>query len=523
MSEDVKQLVGDVRTREVTREDGTLEELNAVHAIIDNVGGKTVIATREPSLLDPLKKVWVYQTKTDFLLRYSNRYMFIEVPDGIGGTRTQSVPLGQWWLRHRGRAQYRGVTFEPKEPRVSYGRLNLWQGWGVEAAPGDWRLIQRHIADVIADGSREFAEYVIRWIAWAIQNPDKQAEVALVLIGEKGAGKGTLARALQRIFGAHAFQVATPDEVVGRFNAHLADCVLLIADEAHWVGGEKQKACVGRLQAMITEPRLAIEQKGIDIFQVRNVLHIMMLAEPGWVIPAGRHERRYAALEVSEARLGDTAYFKALHQQINEGGAEAMFYDLKRVVLGDWHPREIPQSLLHSAALQKQQGYSMSALEQWYLGLLQDGRLPKATDKRPNRALTKDLIKHAGDRFPRLRLDLTEVALANFLDQDAGKGVGNVCAKARTSAHNGWSFSPLGECREVFEKFFGPQRWDPARIEWVAPIDPSSLDVIIGEELEVLPALPAPTPQAPTLADLGFGFTPKPTPGRSVLNIRRRV
>jgi hypothetical protein len=271
-----------------------LEAMNKEHAIIDNVAGKAVIASWEPSELDTSKKTVVYHSKTDFLLRYSNRHMSLEVPDNKGGTKTQSLPLGQWWLAHRGRRQYRGVTFEPGRPPIINGCLNLWEDWGLVAKQGDWGLIWQHIDQVIASGNPVFAEYVKRWIAWAIQNPDKQAEVALVLIGEKGAGKGTLARCLQRIFGAHAFQVTTPDEVVGRFNAHLHNCVLLIADEAYWVGGDKQKACVGRLQAMITEPYLSIEPKGIGIFKVRNLLHILMLAEPGWVIPAGRHERRCA-------------------------------------------------------------------------------------------------------------------------------------------------------------------------------------------------------------------------------------
>jgi ABC-type cobalamin/Fe3+-siderophores transport system ATPase subunit len=90
------------------------------------------------------------------------------------------------------------------------------------------------IETVIAGGNREFTDYIIRWIAWSIQNPDRQAEVALVLIGEKGSGKGTLAECLQRIFGLHAFQVSSSDEVIGRFNGHLQDTVLLIADEAFW-------------------------------------------------------------------------------------------------------------------------------------------------------------------------------------------------------------------------------------------------------------------------------------------------
>lgn len=83
------------------------------------------------------------------------------------------------------------------------GCLNLWQGWGVEGKPGDWSLIWQHIEEVIAGGNKVFADYLVCWVAWSIQHPDQQAEVALVLIGLKGAGKGTLVRCLQRIFGVH--------------------------------------------------------------------------------------------------------------------------------------------------------------------------------------------------------------------------------------------------------------------------------------------------------------------------------
>jgi hypothetical protein len=147
---------------------------------------------------------------------------------------------------------------------------------------------------------------------------------------------------LQRIFGAHAFQVTSGEEVIGKFNGHLQDCVLFIADEAYW-GDDKR--CVGRLQGMITEPYLPIERKGFDLILVPNYLHVVMLAEPGWVIPAGRYERRYAALSVSDRRREDREYFRALHRQIKEGGAEAMMWDLQRMDLGDWHPREIPREL----------------------------------------------------------------------------------------------------------------------------------------------------------------------------------
>ena len=253
--------------------------------------------------------------------------------------------------------------------------------------------------------------------------------------------------------------------MIGRFNGHLQDCVLFVADEAYW-GGDKR--CIGRLQAMITEPKLTIERKGIDTFEVRNMLHIVMLAEPGWVIPAGRYERRYAAFAVSTVKRGHRPYFRALHHQIHNGGAEAMFYDLRNLDLQGWHPREIPEALLTNPALQKQQSHTQPPLEQWYLMLLHNGKLPGALKARPNTAYTRSLMDDAIDRVPRLRWDLSDVGLRNFLTDEARIGV--VCTKYRTAFANGWSFPPLSECREAWSKRYGPTKWDTDMTDWGEPV-----------------------------------------------------
>lgn len=438
--------------------------MNERHAIIDNVGGRTVIAGWEPSPLDPTQPIVVFQNKESFLLRYSNRQATIEVPDARGGSRQMSYPLGQWWLGHPERRQYRGITFLPSGDKVINQCLNLWRGWGVEPKAGDWSLIRDHIEVALAGGNKEFADYIVRWIAWSIQNPDAQAEVALVLIGAKGAGKGTLVRCLQRIFGAHAFQVTSREHVIDKFNGHLQDCILFVADEAYW-GGDKR--CVGRLQGMITEPTLPIERKGMDVFEVRNFLHVVMLAEPGWVIPAGRYERRYAAIAVSDARRGDRAYFRALHRQIDEGGAAAMFYDLRMMDLDGWHPREIPDALLNNPAMQKQKTLTLPPMEQWYLTLLHNGKLPFALTGRPNTTFTVNLIDDAKAKVPRLRSDLTEVGLRNFLMDE--ESIGIVCTKYRASIGNGWSFPPLPECREAWCRRYGPVKWDTDSADWAKP------------------------------------------------------
>jgi hypothetical protein len=145
--------------------DDALAVMNRQHAIIENVGGKAVIASWEPSTYDTGRLMVVFQNKESFLLRYSNRSVPVEVPSGKPGiSAVVRMPLAQWWLGHRGRQQYRGITFRPAGPTVIGECLNLWQGWAVEAKPGDWSLIRQHIYEVIAGGNSVFGDYVVSWI-----------------------------------------------------------------------------------------------------------------------------------------------------------------------------------------------------------------------------------------------------------------------------------------------------------------------------------------------------------------------
>ena len=423
-----------------------MQELNKRHAVIENYGGKCVVACWEPSPTDPSRLTLVFQSFDAFRQRFSNRFV------KPLGANQRAKALGAFWLSDPGRRQYRGVTFEPAGPLVVNDCLNTWKGWGVEPKQGDWSGLQQHIKEVIANNDDQAYEYIIRWIAWAIQHPDRQAEVALVLIGEKGTGKGTLIRCLEIIFGTHTFQVSSQEHVVGNFNAHHRDCILFIADEAYWAG---DKRCLGALQRMITEPTLSIEQKGYDLMEVPNRLHVIMLAEPGWVVPAGKYERRYAAFNVSDKRRGDHAYFKALHGEIKNGAAAAMMFDLQRMDLGDWHPREV----YSTSALAEQARHGLSPIEEWFEQLLQDGVLPHALTGRPETVISTHLYENARKRFPYLRT-VSDTKLGRFL-RDKG------CENYRNGAARGWIFPPLANARRDWEKAYPNWTWSKVS-EWGA-------------------------------------------------------
>jgi hypothetical protein len=206
-------------------------EINRKYAVIRSYGGKCVVVTEARSALDPKKKVFDFQTRDAFEQWMSNQF----IPSLKKKAGNEAV--GPWWWRHPKRRQYDGVIFKPLAPPIVQASddrslFNTYRGWGVEPKPGGWPLIRRHIQDVLANGDQKAAEYIIRWTAWGIQHPDELPLVALVLIGLKGRGKGTWARALEIIYGNHALQISNQRHIVGNFNAHLENLILLIADEA---------------------------------------------------------------------------------------------------------------------------------------------------------------------------------------------------------------------------------------------------------------------------------------------------
>src|SRR5262249_37763439 len=150
-----------------------IDEINRKHFVVANVGGKCLVGEWIPSPIDREGHVLSFQGPDAFKLRYGNQYVC-------------GKQLGAYWLRHPRRRTYQGIELVPNGPELSpNGCLNLWRGFGVEDRQGEWPLLLQHICTVLANGNRDHAEYVLRWMAWCVQHPGEPAEAALVLKGKK--------------------------------------------------------------------------------------------------------------------------------------------------------------------------------------------------------------------------------------------------------------------------------------------------------------------------------------------------
>lgn len=278
---------------------------------------------------------------------------------------TRSVDL---WLDSPDRRCYLGgIALFPNGgcPPDTY---NLYRGWGVEAVAGDVTFIIGYIEALLCSGNTEQFEYLMNWLAYCVQYPERQAEVAVVLRGLKGTGKSTLGRLMVTIFGAHGMQITHARHLLGNFNGHMRSTLLLFADEAFFAG-DAQGASV--LKGLITEDYLVVEQKGVDPVQVRNRLKIMMASNSDWVVPASGDERRFFVLEVSDERQGDHAYWSDLNKHIANGGAGAFLHYLLTRDLSRFNVRDVPQT----DGLSKQKLQSLGALDGFLFDALSMGSI----------------------------------------------------------------------------------------------------------------------------------------------------
>ena len=133
--------------------------------------------------------------------------------------------------------------------------------------------------------------------------------------------------------------ISNAKHLVGNFNAHLRDCVMLFADEAFFAGDRSHE---GVLKALITEPTLPIEGKYQNLVEVINMLHIFMSSNAEWVVPAAIDERRFCVTDVADNRIGDRTYFAAITAQMENGGLAALVYDMLRRDITGFEVRDVP-------------------------------------------------------------------------------------------------------------------------------------------------------------------------------------
>jgi hypothetical protein len=278
----------------------------------------------------------------------------------------QYMPLGKWWLQHKSRRQFDAMVFVPA--REIEGAFNMWRGFTCEAIPGSCDRFLDHLKNNVCSGNEEHYKYLMAWLASSVQEPDHPAGTAVVMRGKQGTGKSFFAKAVGKLFGQHFLHISNSKHLVGSFNAHLRDCVLLFADEAFFAGDKKSE---GILKALITEEHIVIEKKGIDSEAQRNYIHLIMASNSDWVVPVAMDDRRFFVLDMGEDHRRDSKYFGEMNDELENGGYEALLHHLMTLDISDVNLRNVP----NTDALIEQKQLNLNPEQAWWFDKLHEGRV----------------------------------------------------------------------------------------------------------------------------------------------------
>lgn len=361
-------------------EDGIAEavaRINVNHALV--LHGTTALVMREVVGESGRPEI-SFQLPRDFALWFSTEKFQVD---------DKKVGIGAIWLGHPDRRQYEGITFIPAgwehkigdviEPNIGGvpGWYNLWRGYAVEPAafvgdPDDhlphFSLLADHVRKNIALGREDIELWLWGWAAHLIQRPTERVGATPVLQGRMGTGKSVFGEHIGHLIGDHYVGVSSSRYLVGNFNAHMANCLLLQGEEAFWAGDAE---AAGVLKDLVTSKKHLIEGKHRDAVNVRNYIHLLLTSNEDFVVPAGLEERRWAVFRVGGENMQDSTYFEAMQRQMEGGGYAHLLAWLIRLDLARVNLRAIPAT----QALWEQKAAALPPEQSWWLLKLRDGKL----------------------------------------------------------------------------------------------------------------------------------------------------
>ena len=361
-----------------------LSALNRRHAMV-MMNREAMYVKPGVSLVDGKTPQYVLVTKQALRAYYENKFITVFEEGGGGKVHAEKKNLFDFWNTHPKRREYQGMIFKPSidSSDIDLGDagvyLNMFQGWPYSRnnrGRGEWNMFRDLIYKVLAQEVDEWFDYIIKWMAYSVQNPERPQQVLMVFQGPKGVGKSLIAERWKRLFGNAGVTTQRMEDLTGQFNSTLSTTCALLMEEGIWAG---DKAAENRLKQLITGESVRTEAKFSNAQETANYLAIIMNTNEQWAVPATPDERRFAVFEAKEVWPKNHPHFGQIIKEMDyEGGMQAFFYDLLHMELDGWRPQgAIPMT----PALAAQMSTTLGPVSEWWGEVLELGECPFSMDE----------------------------------------------------------------------------------------------------------------------------------------------
>lgn len=252
------------------------------------------------------------------------RKMIGMLPAGI---RSDDIKRHPVWLS---RAFYLDqVGFDPSG-RDTHIKLNTWRGWPMRAAKGNCDQFLELIQYLCGNdaGSKESFDFLVKWMAYPLQNPGAKMQSAIIMHGVQGTGKSMVFKTLARIYGYKGnpylnYSIVLDQKALqSNFNPDWDSKLFVLAEEV--VNNSDKWQLKNELKELVTGDTIRIEGKFANAVHQKNQMNMAFLSNEGQPIPLDIGDRRHLVIYTPPPLSNDV--YQEVRDELKNGGVEA-FYD----------------------------------------------------------------------------------------------------------------------------------------------------------------------------------------------------
>lgn len=255
------------------------------------------------------------------------------------GVRWDDVKRHPDWVG-RGAFYLDQVGFDPSGNDDGV-KLNTWRGWPRKPSnAGSCERMLETLSYLTSGESngREVFMWLLRWMAYPLQNPGAKMSSAVIMHGPQGTGKSAVFQSLAKIYGDYA-TILNQRGLEDKFNADWADSKLFILAEEVVTRAEMWHI-KNELKELVTGEWIRVNPKNVAAYRQRNQVNIVYLSNENQPLPIENDDRRH--LVVWTPPMLSEAWYDELWTEIDNGGIEAFYHFLLHLDLADFHPKKRP-------------------------------------------------------------------------------------------------------------------------------------------------------------------------------------
>lgn len=226
------------------------------------------------------------------------------------------------WQESQHRRVAEDVVFDPTES-CAPTMLNLFDGFKMTPGPvgqAGCPKILTHLGKLCGERRDEYV-WLLRWIAYPLQNPGAKMATSVVMFGAEGPGKSLVwEKVVKRIYGEYGVTIGQA-QLESQFTGWQSRKLFALAEEV--VSRAEMRHYKGLLKHLVTGETLQINEKMQSLREEHNHLNFVFLSNSTVPLELDDGDRRYLVLYVD--RVPPQGYFDELVHEINNGGIEAFY------------------------------------------------------------------------------------------------------------------------------------------------------------------------------------------------------